>query len=98
MSLLSWCTSKVTPDGLEPLVNYFDATYVTGSYRQVQIPLQQGAVVNSVLVHRTPEQVHRTPAMFPPPLSNMHQFDRGGGNIRESRTNNSCASDYLESH
>ena len=55
----------VMPDGLEPHVNYFDATYVSGSYRQVQIPLQQGAVVD-------PELVRRTAAMFPPPLWNVH--------------------------
>jgi len=38
----------VTPDGLEPFVNYINATY--GSYHHLQIP--QGAVVNRVLVCR----------------------------------------------
>ncbi|KAK2189266.1 hypothetical protein NP493_111g01028 [Ridgeia piscesae] len=55
----------VMPDGLEPLVNYFDATYMSGSYSHFQIPLQQGAVVNPVLVRSTP-------AMFLPPLWNVH--------------------------
>ena len=32
----------VTLDGLEPLVNYFDATYVSDSHRHVQMPPQQG--------------------------------------------------------
>ena len=27
-----------TPEGLEPLIDYFDATYISGSYRRIQHP------------------------------------------------------------
>ena len=70
-----------TPDGLEELVAYFDATYVTGSFHVVQ----RSAVMNGVV---PPVRVRRRPPIFPPHIWNVYEITLAG----ESRTNNLCES------
>jgi len=62
------------------LVDYFDATYVTGSIRRIQRP---------VASHRIqPLRIRRTPPLFPPLLWNVHHVTLAGAH----RTNNLCES------
>jgi len=72
-----------TGNGLEALVDfvdYFDATYVTGSIRRIQRP---------VASHRIqPLRICRTPPLFPPLLWNVHNVTLAGAD----RTNNLCES------
>ena len=67
------------PAGLEPLVDYFDATYISGTYRKVQRPPGQYGTVPSM-------RVRKTPPLFPPDLWNVNIQTLSGG----SRTNNLC--------
>lgn len=72
-----------TGNGLEALVDlvdYFDATYVTGSIRRIQRP------VASHLIQ--PLRIRRTPPLFPPSLWNVHDVTLAGAD----RTNNLCES------
>ena len=72
-----------TGNGLEALldlVNYFDATYVTGSIRRIQRP------VASHLIQ--PLRLRRTPPLFPPSIWNVYDVTLAGAN----RTNNLCES------
>ena len=72
-----------TDDGLEALVDlvdYFDATYVTGSVRRVHRPATS---------HRIqPLRVRRIPPLFPPTVWNVHEVTLAG----TDRTNNLCES------
>ena len=44
-----------TPEGLEDLVQYFDTTYVSGSYRRIQPPPEQpDGPLPAIRVHRAP--------------------------------------------
>ncbi|XP_033758126.1 uncharacterized protein LOC117340475 [Pecten maximus] len=71
-----------TPAGLEELVDYFDNTYVSGTYRRVQPPpAQPGGVL-------PPVRMRRTPPMLPPHLWNVHEATIQN----EDRTNNLCES------
>ena len=66
------------PEGLERHVDYFDATYISGTYRSVQRqPGPDGTV---------PIRVRKTPPLFPPELWNVNIQTMSGG----SRTNNLC--------
>ena len=53
--------SHIIPEGLEPLVDYFDATYISGTYRKVQRPPGPDGTV-------LPIRVRKTPPLFPPDL------------------------------
>ena len=67
-------------DALVELVDYFDATYVSGSVRRIQRP---------VTSHRIqPLRVRRTPPLFPPSLWNVHDATLAD----KDRTNNLCES------
>ena len=69
------------PEGLEPLVDYFDATYISGTYRSVQRPPGPDGTI-------PPIRVRKTPPLFPPDLWNVNIQTMSGG----SRTNNLCES------
>lgn len=68
-----------TPPELEALVDYFDSTYVSGSFRRVQ-------PVNPNAHHDDPPRVRfrRLPPMFPPSLWNVHDITMND----QARTNN----------
>ena len=66
------------PEGLEPLVDYFDATYISGTYRNVQRPPGPDCTVPPIRA--------RTPPLFPPDLWDVNIQTMSGG----SRTNNLC--------
>ena len=68
-----------TPDGLEPLIDYFDSTYVSGSYRRIQRPTGPDGII-------PPMKMRRISPMFPPELWNVHEVTISD----ESRTNNIC--------
>ena len=53
------------PDGLEPLLEYFDSTYVSGTYRQIQPPQRSDGTL-------PPLRMHRKPPTFPPSIWNVH--------------------------
>ena len=55
------------PEAAEPLVDYFDRTYVSGRLRQR--PQQQHEDQEKV----PPIRIRRTPPAFPPQKWNMHQ-------------------------
>ena len=65
------------PAGLDDLVTYFDATYVSGSYKKIKVPAHDGRVVI---------KLRRTPPLFPPVVWNVHQATLNDGD----RTNNIC--------
>ena len=71
MTFLKGCT----PEGTEALVEYFDSTYVTGSFRRIQR-------LNGV------ERLHirRRPPTFPQELWNVHDLTLQN----DDRTNNFC--------
>lgn len=69
-----------TPAEVEPLVNYFDTVYVTGSFRRVQLgQLQPGGPP-------PPIRVRNIPPRFGIPLWNVHTATLEDRN----RTNNMC--------
>ncbi|KAL8614049.1 hypothetical protein ACOMHN_023284 [Nucella lapillus] len=68
-----------TPDGAEELLEYFEATYVRGTFRQVQLPAANDDAP-------APVRVRRIPPLFPPGLWNVHEATMRDGN----RTNNQC--------
>jgi len=77
------CQHIPTGNGLEALVDlvdYFDATYVTGSIRRIQ------RLVTSHQIQ--PLRIRRTPPLFPPLLWNVHNMTLAG----EDHTNNLCES------
>ena len=53
------------PDGFEPLLQYFDNTYVSGSYRQIQPPQRPDGTI-------PPIRIRRKPPMFAPSIWNVH--------------------------
>jgi len=67
------------PDGLEPLLEYFDSTYVSGGFRQIQPPQRLDGTI-------PPLRMRRKPPVYPPALWNVHSITLEGG----SRTNNIC--------
>lgn len=71
-----------TPPGLEPLVDYFNATYVTGTFRRIQPPSTEPAG------DLPPIRMRRIPPLYPPSLWNVHQATMND----EARTNNLCES------
>ena len=70
---------KNTPDGLEPLIDYFDNTYISGQFRCIQLPTQLDGTVSPIRMHRS----HPT---FLPELWNIHDNTLTNG----FRTNNVC--------
>ncbi|XP_076065273.1 uncharacterized protein LOC143039285 [Oratosquilla oratoria] len=70
----------VIPEQLSCLVDYFDATYVSGGYRRIQMPAERPGDV------LPPLRMRRTPPLFPPELWNVHEVTLSGGH----RTNNHC--------
>ena len=68
-----------TPEGLEPLLDYFDNTYVSGAFRRIQPPQHPDGSM-------PPLRMHRMPPMYPPPIWNVNSITLEGG----SRTNNIC--------
>jgi len=64
------------PEGLQPLIDYFDATYVTGTYRSIR----RQAPARTIL--------RRTPPLYPVDTWNVHDATMSG----EARTNNLCES------
>ena len=70
----------IAPPELLDLVDYFDATYVTGRYRVVQLPAAHagGAV--------PPRRVRLQPPAFPPDIWNVHDATINS----TARTNNMC--------
>lgn len=68
------------PEELEDLLDYFDATYISGLYRRIQIP---AVAVGGV---EPPVRMRRSPPLFPPETWNVHQTTLEGGH----RTNNFC--------
>ena len=70
-----------TPEGFEPLIDYFDATYVSGSYRRIQRPVGPDGMI-------PPMKMRRIAPLVPPELWNIHNVTICGG----SRTINICES------
>jgi len=68
-----------TAHGAEDLVDYFDQTYVTGTFRRAGVP--QECLDGVAIVH-----MRRVPLRYPPALWNVHQATLDG----EPRTNNQC--------
>ena len=64
----------IIPEGLEPLVDYFDATYISGTYRSVHRPPGPDGTVPLMRLCKTPD------------LWNVNIQTMSGG----SRTNNLC--------
>ena len=69
---------QTMPEAAEPLVDYFDRTYVSGRLRQC--PQQQHEDQENV----PPIRIRRTPPAFPPQKWNMHQVTLDD----QTRTNN----------
>ncbi len=69
----------ITPEGLEPLLDYFDNTYVSGVYRHIQAPPLADGTVPAV-------RFRRHPPTYSPSIWNVHDITLNGG----SRTNNIC--------
>lgn len=68
-----------TPPDAEPLVDYFDQTYVTGTYRRAGVP-RDGPYGAAIV------RMRRVPPRYPPALWNVHQATLDD----EPRTNNQC--------
>ncbi|XP_076047371.1 uncharacterized protein LOC143028903 [Oratosquilla oratoria] len=66
-------------EGLDSLVDYFNATYVSGSFRRIQPPAQPDRDLPPVLMRRISP-------LFPPRFWNVHQVTLYG----KDRTNNLC--------
>lgn len=73
--------ANIPHDDLDPLISYFEATYVTGSYRPIQRPAGPDGVL-------PPLRMRRIPPLYPPETWNCNQITMHG----ESRTNNLCES------
>ena len=75
--------SMPSGDGLDELitlVDYFDSTYVTGSVRRIQHPLDNNELPRI--------RLRRIPPLFAPELWNVHEVTLAG----TDRTNNQCES------
>ena len=68
-----------TAPGAEGLVDYFDQTYVSGTFRRAGVPRD---VVDGAAIVR----MRRIPPRYPPALWNVHQATMDD----EPRTNNQC--------
>ena len=68
------------PTDLEPLLDYFDATYVSGTYRPIRRPGENGEACTV--------RFRKIPPVFSPGLWNVHEATLAGGD----RTNNHCES------
>lgn len=66
---------EIVPRDAQPLLAYFDKTYVTGSYRRAQPAHGQVGI-----------RIKRVQPMYPPQLWNVHQATLDG----EPKTNNQC--------
>jgi hypothetical protein len=42
------------PDGFEPLLQYFDRTYFSGSYHQIQPPQRPDGTISPIRIRRKP--------------------------------------------
>ena len=72
---------EIVPEGLQDLLEYFDSTYVTGTFRRVQQhPTRDG------LLPPAPARIRRIPPRFPPATWNVHEVTLAD----EDRTNNVC--------
>ena len=60
------------PDGLESPRQYFDSTYVSGTYRQIQPPQCPDGTV-------PPPRIRHKPPMYPPSIWNVHTITLQGG-------------------
>ena len=60
-----WSKVPGIPEGLDPLVDYSDATYISGTYRKVQRPPGPDGTV-------PPIRVRKTPPLFPSDLWNVN--------------------------
>ena len=69
-----------TPQHLDDVINYFDATYVTGRHRVVQPPAA------NVAAPLPPARIRRQPPLFAPDVWNVHVATVTGAD----RTNNMC--------
>ena len=67
------------PEGLEPLLQYFDQIYVSGTYHQIQLLQRPDGTM-------PPLRMRRKPPMYPPSIWNVHNITLHGS----SRTNNIC--------
>jgi len=68
-----------TPEGMEPLLNYFDAFYCTGTYRRIQRDAPDDEGQNVMMLRRIPP-------LFPPHIWIVHQVTLDD----EYRTHNLC--------
>lgn len=71
---------SVVPDGLVPLVEYFDSTYVSGPMRALQQPITPNAIGGVRL------RLRRAGPNFPPAIWNVNEATIND----EARTNNIC--------
>ena len=71
---------NVAPVELADLVDYFDATYVTGRYSVVQLTAAHAGGM------APPQRLRNQPPAFPPLLGNVHKATIDG----TARTNNVC--------
>ena len=70
---------ECTPTGFEPLLDYFDATYVSGQFRRIQHPARPDGSV-------PPVRLCPVPPLFPPECWNVHNITINN----QQRTNNVC--------
>ncbi|KAK2142004.1 hypothetical protein LSH36_1007g01010 [Paralvinella palmiformis] len=56
-----------TPDELEPLIDYFDSTYISGQFRRILLPTQLDRTFPSI-------GMRRPPPTFAPELWNVHSI------------------------
>jgi len=68
-----------TPDGLEPPIDYFDSTYISGQFRSIQLPTQSDGTIPSI-------RMWRLPPTFAPELWNVHDITLLNG----PGTNSTC--------
>ena len=70
---------SISVPGSEALLDYFDATYVSGSFRSIQRPAAPGEGQLGM-------RLRKMPPLFPPQLWNVHEATMSQGD----RTNNKC--------
>lgn len=71
---------QASHDEMLSLLEYFDATYVSGTFRRIQQPSTGDMSV--------PMRMRRIPPLYPPPIWNVHDATLNG----LARTNNLCES------
>ena len=75
---MAYLKDNVPNDGA-PLLDYFDATYVSGTYRSIRCPAENGSSSCTV-------RFRKIPPMYAPTLWNVHDVTILSGD----RTNNHC--------